>query len=374
MNDVQIQAPPEVEVNLPTAPAPASPYKYVHDDIRDVSFFAAHAAKKVPVFVRNYGDGPQVDHVLPKSRALINKHSGKRMSDSAVSDSYTLENHEDLYTKHAQIILDRDLPHDNVEVTDEIVHGGLKARRSIKYLNTGRAIGTNVVYCRSDVINSINMSWAFQAFAGAYNSYCENSMVFGGDRAFYTKNKHTRHFNSAALLRTANTVLETYTNHIDKFNAWKSYAIDDETAHQFLKEKLAYYPIPAAEQRAAKVANIKPERKLNLKKFAVLLTLWDQYKIDQGMNLWALYNVLTHYATHTHETYTVDVENKKGEIKTVEHTTGRNLDNATTSPVLNRAYELGTQVERSNDVALIIMQQPFLRPAEYAMSQYQSHA
>ena len=167
MNDVQIQAPPEVEVNLPTAPAPASPYKYVHDDIRDVSFFAAHAAKKVPVFVRNYGDGPQVDHVLPKSRALINKHSGKRMSDSAVSDSYTLENHEDLYTKHAQIILDSDLPHDNVEVTDEIVHGGLKARRSIKYLNTGREVGTNIVYCRSDVINSINMSWAFQAFAGA---------------------------------------------------------------------------------------------------------------------------------------------------------------------------------------------------------------
>jgi hypothetical protein len=207
------------------------------------------------------------------------------------------------------------------------------------------------------------MSWAFQAFAGAYNSYCENSMVFGGDRAFYTKNKHTRHFNSAALLRTANTVLETYTNHIDKFNAWKSYAIDDETAYQFLKEKLAYYPLSAAEQRAAVIAKIEPEPTLNFKLFAVLVTLWDQYKNKQGMNLWALYNVLTHYATHTHETYTVDVKNKKGEIKTVEHTTGRNLDNATTSPVLNRAYELGTQVERSNEVALIIMQQPFFTPS-----------
>ena len=364
MNELTTQTPNPIQVDLEDYLTPTSSLnKYVHSDIRDVSFFAAHAAKKVPVFVRNYGDGPQVDHVLPKSRALINKHSGNLMSNSAVSDSYTLENHEDLYTKHAQIILDSDLPHDNVEVTDEIVHGGLKARRSIKYLNTGRDVGDNTVYCRSDVINSINMSWAFQAFAGAYNSYCGNSMVFGGDRAFYTKNKHTRHFNSAALLRTANTVLETYTNHIDKFNAWKNYAIDDETAHQFLKEKLAYYPLSAAEQRAADIANIKPEPKLNLKLYAVLLTLWDQYKNKQGMNLWALYNVLTHYATHTHETYTVDVENKKGEIKTVEHTTGRNLDNATTSPVLNRTYELGTQVERSNDVALIIMQQPFFTPA-----------
>ena len=47
---------------------------------------------------------------------------------------------------------------------------------------------------------------------------------------------------------------------------------------------MAYYTLSAAEQRAAKVANIKPERKLNLKKFAVLLTLWDQYKTSQGMN------------------------------------------------------------------------------------------
>ena len=163
-------------------------------------------------------------------------------------------------------------------------------------------------------------------------------------------------------MRTPNTVRETYTNHIDKFNAWKNYAINDDTAHAFLAQQLAYYPLSAAEQRAADIANIKPEPKLNLKLYAVLLTLWDQYKIKQGMNLWALYNVLTHYATHTHETYTVDVENKKGEIKTVEHTTGRNLDNATTSPVLNRTYELGTQVERSNDVALIIMQQPFFTP------------
>jgi len=327
--------------------------RYVHNNINDVSFFEQFRARKVGV--RVYNNFP---HTVPKARALVNEKTGELMSDKCVTDTYTLENHEDLYNKHAKIILDSDLPHNNVEVTDEIVHGGLKARRSIKYLDTGREIGDNTVYCRSDVINSINMSWAFQAFAGAYNSFCENSMVFGGDRAFYTKNKHTRHFNSAALLRTANTVLETYTNHIDKFKVWKNYAIDDETAHLFLKEKIASYPLSAAEQRAAKIANIKPELKLNLKLFAVLVTLWNQYKNKQGMNLWALYNVLTHYATHTHETYTVDVENKKGEIKTVDHTTGRNLENATASPIYNRAYELGAQVERSNDIALIILQQP----------------
>ena len=94
MKEFTTQTPNPIQVDLEDYLTPTSSLnKYVHSDIRDVSFFAAHAAKKVPVFVRNYGDGPQVDHVLPKSRALINKHSGNLMSNSAVSDSYTLENH-----------------------------------------------------------------------------------------------------------------------------------------------------------------------------------------------------------------------------------------------------------------------------------------
>ena len=63
--------------------------------------------------------------------------------------------------------------------------------------------------------------------------------------------------------------------------------------------------------------------KYNKKKLATMLVLWNQYNTQLGSNKWALYNAITHYATHTHETYTVSVENKHGETYETEHTTGR---------------------------------------------------
>ena len=330
----------------------------IHDNLRDVSFFEGYRATKMPL---NYSNG--LEHVsVPKSRALVNAATGKLLSPRAVSDTYTLENHADLYAKHSALIQQTNLPYNNVEVIDEITDNGLKARRSIRYLDTGKLVGGNEIFCRSDVISSIDMSWAFQMFSGAYNSYCENSMVFGGTRAFYNKSKHTKNFNSGALLKTANQLLETYTLQSEKFDRWISQNLTYDMVVDFLKTNIADYPISEVEKLGAAAAGKTLTPQINYKKLGVLLQLWEDYAHSMGRNAWALYNVLTHYSTHTHETYQLEIEDKHGEIKQVDHATGRNIDKAMVSPKLGRKYSLSTQVERSNQIAFVILQPPFSQP------------
>ena len=160
---------------------------------------------------------------LVGSKALRYMHDGSLADTSAVSATYTLENHIDLFSKHADILRESNLPTDNVLVRDEYTDFGMKAKRSIQYLDEAHDMTGNgdMVYCRSDQINSVNSKWAFQQFAGAYRSYCENSMVFGGDKAVYNKVKHSKHFDAASLLRTANTVFETFRENVERFKVWK---------------------------------------------------------------------------------------------------------------------------------------------------------
>ena len=360
---------------LPASLSRKEPRVFEHSDIRDTSLFDDIQVHTGPLY-------DSKSEEMPNAFALY-YNDGVRASDSAVSGTYSLTNHAPLYRQHADLIMnDSDLPWQNVEVRDEITDGGLKARRSIKYLDAAVDIGQgDPVHCRSDIINSVNMSWAFQMFAGAYRSLCENSMVFGGYKSGYAKKKHTKHFSDmkGTLLQTANTTLATFANQTERFMQWKNTQLTNEQAIAFIRsqcdsrteEQKRWDSIAVEEQNKVHIderfgdqytnkpiGNVieqDPDETLNKKKFYALCALWEDYTTPYnkggglGRNLWALYNVFTHWATHTHDS--VAYENDKGEVKV--HNLGRESKNRVTNAA-GIDYTLPVQKERSLVVAFML--------------------
>ena len=339
--------------------------KYEHNDLNDLDFFASHYVRKAPLYVLDEEVDQQTARPLGNAFALQNRN-GDIVSDKAVTGTYSLENHVDLYTKHNKLLADSDLPTSNIAVIDEVTPDGLKARRSIKFLDTGREVKNNtgthdVIHCRTDVVNSVNQSWAFQMFGGAYRDYCENSMVFGGDKVAYQKQKHTRHFNPHSILSTANSALSEYERNVEAFNAWKDVKVTDKMAMEFLAEAMCKYSDKEIEKKAMELVGADaddPYIKYNKKKLASLLVIWNDYSRYEslGKNKWALYNTLTHFATHTHETYNIVAQDKQGIDYDTEHCTGRIGKNTNALQASNRGknYTLNEQHERSKNIAFVV--------------------
>ena len=101
-----------------------------------------------------------------------------------------------------------------------------------------------------------------------------------------------------------------------------------------------------------------PYIKYNKKKLASLLVIWNDYSkyTSLGKNKWALYNTLTHFATHTHETYNIVAQDKHGINYDTEHCTGRIGKNTNALQASNRGknYTLTEQHDRSRNIAFVV--------------------
>ena len=318
-----------------------------HNNIFDLSFF-----EPLEVYKDNVQTFDGVD--LPDSRALRYSSNNSLADTACVSSTYTLENHVNLFGKHADILSESSLPTDNVLVRDEFSEFGMKAKRSIQYLDEAVDMGgKDMVYCRSEQINSVNSKWAFQQFAGAYRSYCENSMVFGGEKASYNKVKHSKHFDALNLLLTANSVFETFRDNVEQFQLWKNTPVDDYTAGLFLKHICPKDVTGQKRLAREREANIEQDESINIKKFHALYDLWDEYSKGYsqggglGKNKWALYNALTHYATHTHDTRTFEIN---GQEKS--HSLGRASADLISSD--RGGYTINEQLERAKGIWIVL--------------------
>ena len=346
-----------------------------HNDPRDVSFFEPLEVEKVPVYSHWAYDG-----IIPKAACLKNKTTGQLAYDHCVSTSYHLQNHVDLFAEHNKILEASDLDLSNVAVRDEYTNEGRKAKRSIFFQDHEIDLGNgDTVTARCDMINTVDMTGSFQMFSGAYRSFCENSMVFGGEKAFYTKKKHTTHFDASNLLRTANSVFRTFTDNANRFMEWKKTPVDDKEAAQiiryflsqeFLNPKKIKRGIMSGElSETVELRTMQIEEKistLDSKPFHAMMDLWEMYSADYGSkwgqgvgkNKWALYNVFTHWATHTHDAR--EIVNDKGETKI--HSFGRKSPNLMESKF--GGYTMDEQERRSEKLMFLfqIPQWQTLRP------------
>ena len=235
--------------------------------------------------------------------ALVNAASGELLDTPPIGKTYNLVPHDLLFAKQAEMLRDSELPTRNVKVIDRLYNGGLKAHRTVLFDDLANDVGKNGdrVQCRMDIFNSVDMSWAFQVFSGAYRDLCRNTLVFGGEKAYHQRKKHTRNLAPEAVINKATLGLSVWQNNRDQMTRWSKSAMSANAFANVLAGTICRKKTEAA--RAGHGSQVN-ENLMNR-----LLHGFQQERQELGDTMWAGYNALTDWSTHTDKGWT----NAKGQ-------------------------------------------------------------
>ena len=278
-------------------------YTFEHNDPANVDLFnQLGAVRKIPVeALRQTVEGSALIEepvLMPNYSALQNKVTGDVLDVAPVGRTYRLEPHDRLFARQAHLLELSDLPLGDVSVVDRLYEGGLRAHRTIHFNDLQTTIGdsSDLVRCRMDIFNSVDKSWCFQIFSGAYRDLCRNTLVFGGEKSYHQKAKHTKKLSVEAMITKAGCSLDMWTSQRDQMRAWQGSRLSDEQFANILKESIC--------AKTGRAANAGIDTGVNERLMNALLYLFDREKPELGGTMWAAYNALTHWATHTNETVT----------------------------------------------------------------------
>jgi len=278
-------------------------YTFEHNDPTNVDLFnKLGAVRKIPIeALRQTVEGSTMIEepvAMPDYSALQNKATGDVLNVAPIGRSYKLEPHDRLFAKQADLLRESNLPLGDVWVADRLYEGGLRAHRTIHFNDLQTTIGdsSDLVRCRMDIFNSVDKSWCFQIFSGAYRDLCRNTLVFGGEKSYHQKAKHTKNLSVEAMITKAGGSLDMWANQREQMRAWQGSRLSDEQFANILKETIC-----AKTGRAVKAGL---DAGFNERLMNALLYMFDKEKPELGGTMWAAYNALTHWATHTNETVT----------------------------------------------------------------------
>ena len=289
--------------------------EFTHSNPLDVDFFRElGSVQKEAMYDRDR-------NLIDGFYALRNSNTQKLLAGSPpVSKSYKLVDHALAFKEQAQSILDNpSLPHDNFTVVDRIFDEGRRATRTV-YFNDltfdidGKGQG---ITARADIINSVDMSWAFQVFSGAYRDYCRNTCVFGGQKAYHQKRKHTSNLSVSAMIAKSTLGLGMFNSHRDQMNKWRTIDLHPSQWVEILENTICKKGGEAA------ALSVDKSTRVNGRLLDYMNHRFKEEQRELGSSMWAGYNALTHWATHVDETW--ERENDDGTIS--ELSTGREKSN-----------------------------------------------
>ena len=285
-----------------------------HNNIMDVSLFEMPIKKAVnPKIILDNENGEPTETTM-NDNVVVYRPDTMEILGRSRSNKYKIIEPAILFQKHAEKVMqDKNLPR-NIEVTDSIYEGGRKQKRTIAFPDLTHVMPDNSkVNMRSDIFNSVDMSWMYQAFAGAYRDLCRNSLVFGGQRMYHVKQKHTTGLN-------VNATLNQVTKTIQMFNENKE-LMDKMINQEISLEQVAYILAQNIAKKKSGLSRygIQQKVEVNKKLMDYFLYQFDREKNNLGSTVWNLFNALTHWSTHIDDTFERENE-KTGEITEVSMT------------------------------------------------------
>ena len=270
-----------------------------HNNLLDVSAFDMPIKKVInpPITLPNI-DGIQTP-TLMDDQVVVYRPDTMDILGRSRSKKYKVVEPTKLYTAHAKKLLEQNnLPLSDVIVDDYVYEGGRKQKRTVTLPSlTKEMTDGSKVSMRSDIFNSVDMSWLYQAFAGAYRDLCRNSLVFGGQRMYHIKQKHTTGLNVLSTLKSVG-------------NTFKLFNENKELMDKMLKQEIS------VKAMAHILANNICKKKESSKKLLDDTSISVNYKLldyfidkiegesgNLGYTVWNLYNALTHRSTHIDDTF-----------------------------------------------------------------------
>ena len=276
--------------------------QYEHTDPFDLSLFTDRAVfERVPIAAEieepEFPDTTVIHSVgLDNYHAVLNKATGQLVDMRPIPKTYQLVPHQDMMRVQAEQLAESPLG-GRLRVVDRLFEAGKKAHRTIYFEDLkadvkGHKVSSDSVVPRLDVFNSIDMSWSFQVFSGAYRDLCRNTLVFGGEKAYHQKRRHTRNLDTSALTGKAVLSLDMFQNQREQMDRWASLGLSSRQFVDVLSETIC--------KRKARPSDgeKQPVNK------SLLNYLGDQFEEEAkelGETMWAGYNALTHWSTHTLE-------------------------------------------------------------------------
>jgi len=260
--------------------------EHTHHDINDTSLFETYAKfSRKPTLCEVDG----LISELPNYKTIYNTATNSVVDMRPVPDSYKLVPHEKMLASHAEQFA-RQFPEylNGLTVVDKLFESGKKAQRSVYFNDLTVDVGQgDKVKPRIDIYNSIDMSWAFQVFSGAYRQLCRNTLVFGGEKAFHQRRKHTRNLEPDAITHKANVSLDAFVHQRDWLKGLRDKHVSVWDFSKFLQYTLC------------NTADEKHPNRVNDALHTYLMKIWEDQEKDLGLTGWNAYNVLTHWSTHT---------------------------------------------------------------------------
>lgn len=232
-----------------------------------------------PAYFEGY-DGPT------GSKGLFRKDNGKLLH--VHNDSYTLLKNDDVINAQFDAIRKANISQDfdfNVTCLDE----GRKLKVDVIFNDViiEPEVGDYVKF-RATAFNSYDGSWAYQSQTDGLRLWCTNGCTTP-DTIARVWARHTAHLNVNNEADRVARGLDIFLNQKDLWNQYRNTPIDLEQAAHFFKTQVV-----------AKKSKVEDDA-FNKKQATRLI---DQLAIEVqqlGKNKWALYNCLTHWATHTQD-------------------------------------------------------------------------
>ena len=282
--------------------------QYDHNDPFDLSLFTDRAVfERVPIEAQTYWEdktpyGDTIQQVVEPTKidnyhAVLNKATGQLVDMRPIPKTYQLVPHQTMMQVQAEQLADSPLG-GRLRVVDRLFEAGKKAHRTIYFEDLkanvkGHKVSSDTVVPRLDVFNSIDMSWAFQVFSGAYRDLCRNTLVFGGEKAYHQKKKHTRNLDTSALTGKAVLSLDMFQNQREQMDRWASLGLTSWAFQNILEETIC--------QRPARPSDKPDEKPINKGLLDYMVNQFADEALELGETMWAGYNALTHWSTHTME-------------------------------------------------------------------------
>ena len=229
----------------------------------------------------------QEGELIPDHKCIVRTDTGKTLG--LHGSRYRMIPHDDVVNSILDGVKASNLTSD-YEVNVDVIEGGRKLRGEIIFPDMVQqpAVGDYVQF-RVSFFNSYDGSWSFSQQANGLRLWCLNGCTTP-DAIAKSRFKHTASVNVDGSAAKIIGGAEHFMGRSKQWQSWMQTRLNNDQVEQFFRSTIC--KVVTKQQQVTKT---------NEKQLENLISGWDREKVDLGWNKWALYNCLTHWATHTND-------------------------------------------------------------------------
>lgn len=239
---------------------------------------ARDSALYFPVSIRPLKEIAPAMEVEDKWQAVIRINDDSSEQVIAIhKQNYKLVPNQDVYTLFETAMGESALDMRDIHVEDGVSYDGGRVVRTYRFPRHRFDIARgDHVDLQLKVQNSYDGSCRFGAIMGAFRLVCANGMVVG-DTMLNVQGKHTAGLDIEKIAASLGNTIDAFGQQTETWQSWLNCPVPDAIAEQVIRSMRAV-----------------SERQQEL-----IITKYQQQKLETGANLWSLYNALTFWSTHT---------------------------------------------------------------------------